>query len=263
MIVASKKEYAPMVERVKNQAKEMVDNAINNTYDNSYYSGFEYRDNATLEYNEETNTSIIGPLYTYSDFTEEALRVVDKDYVPMTYFEINNHTSENNNISILNSNKEEIDNVVTREDFYIKIVGERKYCANIKMSKKTQFLLSKIYYNNTSEKKYVLLDTFEAKYTSISTLYKDVEVGTLYINFLNSENEELYGAKYYILNEQKQVIWDITGFELDNIILPVGKYYIIEYEAPDKYFLNLNEYEVNITKDGEDVTLNVLHDKLF
>lgn len=262
-IVSTDEVYSQMVERVKEKAKEMADNAVKNTYENLYYAGLEYGDDMNSKYDEETKTEVIGPLYTYSDFTKEALRVVDKDYIPMTYFTLNNFNLENTDITILNKDMQETESVPTGEEFYIKIVGENKYCVNIKMSKRTQFLTSKIYYNNTSQKKYVVLDTSESNYTSISTLYNNIDVGTLHINFLNSENERLYGTKYYILNEEKEVIWDITGFDLTNITLPIGKYYIREYEAPNNYFLNLNEYEINITKNEEEVTLNVLHDKLF
>ena len=156
-----------------------------------------------------------------------------------------------------------VENVKAGDIFYFQIVGEDSYLANIIICKKASFLASDVYKNKTSKNRYVILDTYQSEYKKLYPISRGIDSGRLRVYVLDKDGNTLSQAKYYILNSKKEIIMDISGFSVDSIKLPIGKYYVKEYYAPDGYLLNSNEYEVEFTNLDEEKEVKILQDKLF
>ena len=61
------------------------------------------------------------------------------------------------------------------------------------------------------------------------------------------------------------MLQDVDGFSNNNtpICLPIGKYYIQQYDAPDGYIINQTKYELNITGEEEKVEINIVNDSIY
>ena len=93
--------------------------------------------------------------------------------------------------------------------------------------------------------------------------HPDVDFGLVKIEFKDTEGETVHDVKYKLYSEQGDLLQDIDGFSDWNTFgLPLGKYYIEQYEVPNNYFLNSNRYEINIIEPDETVNIEVINESL-
>ena len=83
------------------------------------------------------------------------------------------------------------------------------------------------------------------------------------ISFLNDVGEKITKLKYKLYDENGKVLQDNDGYSgWNEYRLPLGKYYVEIYDVPDEYFLNSNRYDIDLTKEGDMVKLEIKVDSL-
>ena len=90
--------------------------------------------------------------------------------------------------------------------------------------------------------------------------------GRIEILKVDDENLPVEGVKFNILDENNKVIETIiTGEDgkATSNLLRYGKYYYVEVQTPDKYVIDNNKYEFNISKNGEIITKTVVNVKKY
>ena len=261
-VVTSDSKYNDALERIKTCVNNLVDLAINHEYDNTYSSSITGQEFLSCKYDSQTNTSLIGPIVTDIKYDEIIKRLNVDENTSQTEFIIENYTPDIANVSVVDKNMNEVNSIDTGSLFYFKVDGEDKYSAGILINILGKILISKLYESDMSNTMYVALDTYNVMQSALYSISNNIDTGKVTVRFKDND-EYIYGAYYQVLNEQKEVIFDVKGYNVSNFTLPVGKYYIKEYKAPRNYLLNFNEYEVDLTVPDTNTEVIIKQDNLF
>lgn len=247
------------VERIKKVALEIVDTATSNKYEDKNVSSLNKKQ---ADYFEKDGEYFYGPMIINSE-DDEITKLITKGENPSNNITAN---SIKGNAVVVNEEWKETSEIKLGEKFYVKFDSLEEYFVDLTIQINHYSLQSKIYSSQDStKKKYVLLDKAEVARKNVVSLYKNVDFGTLDVNFFNTKGEEIKsGYKYKIYNQDGKIIHDVNGaFKKDEKwSLPVGRYYVQEYKISDEYLLNNNLYEANITKKDEEVRLNIINESL-
>lgn len=259
-IVASEDQYKDMVDRILIKAKQMADNAIENTYSNQTQTSLNKDD---IDFKTEGDETIVGPFYTYIEMDEYIKRYLGSSFVNTTEIETKSFIEESIP-HIIDKDGNEIDSIKTGEPFYIKFIGSEQYFTQLRVQINSKSIYTRIYSTAANKKQYATLAANNDRYMKvIAVTHPDVKVGTVKISFKDTEGNEVQGVKYRLYSELGDVLQDIDGYSKWNTYsLPVGKYYIEQYEVPDNYFLNSTRYDINITKEGESVEVEIINESL-
>ena len=249
-INASEQRYVDMVTRIKEKAKELLNYALENPFEDDLSAIMDMPESKiTLE----NDTAIVGPYSIETDTDEITKRIMGEEFKPTVEVNVKSYI-DNTSAIVTDKNGNELENIKNGEKFYIKISGDDKIFSQFKLNAKTYLLSAKIYKNNENNKKYVVLEPRDINYSDITSIIYNLGSGSIDINFKNYDDEILSGIKYYIYDENDQLIQDIVarkeGYDFD---LPVGKYYIKIYEIPDGYFINGEKFDFEIVKNKENV----------
>ena len=261
-VVTSDSKYNDALERIKTCVNNLVDLAINHEYDNTYSSSITGQEFLSCKYDSQTNTTLIGPIVTDIKYDEIIKRLNVDENTSQTEFIIENYTPDIANVSVVDKNMNEVNSIDTGSLFYFKVDGEDKYSAGILINILGKILISKLYESDMSNTMYVALDTYNVMQSALYSISNNIDTGKVTVRFKDND-EYIYGAYYQVLNEQKEVIFDVKGYNISNFTLPVGKYYIKEYKAPRNYLLNFNEYEVDLTVPDTNTEVIIKQDNLF
>ena len=261
-VVTSDSKYNDALERIKTCVNNLVDLAINHEYDNTYSSSITGQEFLSCKYDSQTNTTLIGPIVTDIKYDEIIKRLNVDENTSQTEFIIENYTPDIANVSVVDKNMNEVNSIDTGSLFYFKVDGEDKYSAGILINILGKILISKLYESDMSNTMYVALDTYNVMQSALYSISNNIDTGKVTVRFKDND-EYIYGAYYQVLNEQKEVIFDVKGYNVSNFTLPVGKYYIKEYKAPRNYLLNFNEYEVDLTVPDTNTEVIIKQDNLF
>ena len=261
-VVTSDSKYNDALERIKTCVNNLVDLAINHEYSNTYKSSITGQEFLSCKYDSQTNTTLIGPIVTDIKYDEIIKRLNVDENTSQTEFIIENYTPDIANVSVVDKNMNEVNSIDTGSLFYFKVDGEDKYSAGILINILGKILISKLYESDMSNTMYVALDTYNVMQSALYSISNNIDTGKVTVRFKDND-EYIYGAYYQVLNEQKEVIFDVKGYNVSNFTLPVGKYYIKEYKAPRNYLLNFNEYEVDLTVPDTNTEVIIKQDNLF
>ena len=248
-----------MVDRVLNKANELVTFAVENTYENTNSSSF---DTKSVELVKNGNETLIGPFYTHTTPDSYLERYLDESYKFMTEF---NATSFYDDSKIFTCDKDgnELSNVETEEAFYVKVIGNEKYFAQLNVSAYSKIIYTRIYTAGKNQKKYVTLSDKNNIAKTVTSLSENVETGDVAISFKNSEGELITDLKYKLYNESGKVLQDNDGYSgRDEYRLPLGKYYVEIYDVPDEYFLNSNRYDIDLVEKNKMIEIDIQIDSL-
>ncbi len=246
-IIASDSQYEEMVTRVKTKARELIEYAKENPFEENLSAIINIDDAKISTKGEYT---IAGPYSATTDTDNNTKQIMGEKFNPT--IEINAKSYfPNTNAIVSDKNGNELKEVSNGQEFYIKINGTDKAFSQFKLSGKTYVLRARIYKNNENKKQYVVLEPKEIEYSDIISIINNLDTGKFNVNFKDDEGKEISGIKYYIYDENDQFIQDIDSNEIYDFDLPVGKYYIKLYEIPDGYFINGENFEFEITKSNE------------
>ena len=263
MIRASEEQYEEMVDRMLNKAKELANYAMENPYNSNATSSVEL-DKVEFEHIND-DTTIAGPIYIYPTSDEYMKRVYGEELEETSDLSLKSYF-EQNKCSIVDENMNEISKVEANQPFYVKIDGPRNYFVQVTISTNLKRPFTKIYSSDNSKKQYIILDSRDLVIKSIKSIASEnVEFSQAYIKFFNTKQEDIENVSYRIYGENGQMLQDVDGFSNNNtpICLPIGKYYIQQYDAPDGYIINQTKYELNITGEEEKVEINIVNDSIY
>ena len=263
MIRASEEQYEEMVDRMLNKAKELANYAMENPYNSNATSSVEL-DKVEFEHIND-DTTIAGPIYIYPTSDEYMKRVYGEELEETSDLSLKSYF-EQNKCSIVDENMNEISKVEANQPFYVKIDGPRNYFVQVTISTNLKRPFTKIYSVDNSKKQYIILDSRDLVIKSIKSIASEnVEFSQAYIKFFNTKQEDIENVSYRIYGENGNVLQDVDGFSNNNtpICLPIGKYYIQQYDAPDGYIINQTKYELNITGEKEKVEINIVNDSIY
>lgn len=262
-ITSSKSEYNDLANRVIEKAKSLVNIAISNPYVNENSASV---DKSKIEYKDEGDDTIVGPIYVNSiedDSTKRYFGGKGTYYTDIYDMFTDLVEDKDSNAYIVDEDGNKALQVKNGEPFYVKIEGSHDFFVQFRISANMPKLYTKIYENSSRNKEYVIVDTKTLYVETVMGVNQNIEVGNVHIKFTNSNDEIIPGVKYYLCDENGEIIQDIDGFGDDETYtLPIGKYIIKEYEPADGYIINLNEYPFSIDKSGENVDINVKNDKI-
>lgn len=261
-INASEEQYEDMVNRVIKKAKQLVQLAIEDTYEDDTSSSF-VTDQVDIVDN--GNVTLIGPFYTKTTIDDD-LKTFHKNSPELlnytTTFKVNSFYDESKAYTV-DKDGNEISNVKTGEPFYVKIVGNEKYFSQLNVEVNAEVLYTRIYSAGDKQKRYAVLTPKDLVSKTVTAMYDNVEVADLKLNFKDGEGNEVYGIKYKLYNEAEKLLQDVDGYSKSNEFrLPLGKYYIEIYDVPKDYLLNQNRYEANLVSDDDSVSLDINIDSL-
>lgn len=247
-ITASEYKYVDMVERIKEKAKELLNYALENPFEEDLSARL---DTSESKIKIDDNVAISGPYYVETDTDEITKKLMGDAFNPRIEVNVKSYI-DNTSAIVTDEDGNELENVKNGENFYIKINGKDKVFSQFKVQAKTYALRARIYKTTENNKKYVVLEPKDIDYTDIISIIHNLNSGNIDINFKNYDGENLSGIKYYIYDENNQFIQDI---DISNGVyeLPVGKYYIKIYEIPDGYFINGEKFDFEVVKDKENV----------
>ncbi len=158
---------------------------------------------------------------------------------------------------IFNSNKEEIEEIITNEEG---------------IAESSKLPLGKYFYKEVEapsgfvidDKLYQFNITENLQVITKKMVNKEV-YGTFKIIKINKDTKEkLKGVEFKIFNSKREEIGSYTTDENGNISvenLPYGKYYYKEVKTPDGYLIDTNEYEFDIKKDNVVITRTITNEK--
>lgn len=258
-IKASEEQYKEMVDRVLNKANEMVTFAIENTYENTNKSSF---DTKSVDVVDEGNETLIGPFYTHTIPDKYLEMYLDESYRFTTKF---NATSfyEDSEVYTCDKDGNKLSEIETGKAFYVKVIGNERYFAQLNVSVYSKIIYTRIYSGGTNQKKYAVLSDKNNIAKTVTALEENVKTRDVKISFLNDAGEKVTELKYKLYNEDGKVLQDNDGYSgWNEYRLPLGKYYVEIYDVPDEYFLNSNRYDIDLTKEGDMIELEIKVDSL-
>lgn len=254
-VIASDEQYEDMVARIKLKAKELLNYALENPYEENLIAILD-KDKSKIKIN--NNIAISGPYYVETDTDEITKRWRGDKFNPTVKIDVKSFI-ENTSAEVVDKDGNKLENVRNGDNFYIKINGTDKIFSQFKLHANTNVLRAKIYQTNENKKKYVALETEDITYSDITSIIYNLDSGHIDINFKNYNGEILDGIKYCIYDENDNLIQDIDANNgVYNFDLPVGKYYIKIYEIPDGYFINGERFDFEIiTKQKNELNIQV------
>ena len=262
MIRASEAQYEDMVNRMLNKAKELANYSMENPYDSNATASVEL-DKVEFEHLND-DTTIAGPIYIYPTSDEYMKKVYGETLDETSNLSLKSYF-EQNKCSIIDENMNEISSVEANQPFYVKIDGPRNYFIQVTISTNLKRPFTKIYSSDNSKKQYIILDSRDLVIKSIKSIASEnVKFAKAYIKFFNTQQEDIENVSYRIYDENGQMLQDVDGFSNNNtpICLPIGKYYIQQYDVPDGYIINQTKYELNITGE-EKIEINIVNDSIY
>lgn len=257
-IVSADSQYDDMVERVLKKAKEIVEKASNNPYEEGTGVLLE---NVPKEFKKQDGSIVIGPFKYESTIDEYTMEYLNGEYVLNIYFDVKSFIDESQ-VMIVDEEGNEVKSVKSGESVYIKFNNNEEIFSILRTEAKTKYLYSRIYKTNECKKKYVTLESKELSYVNIMPLINNLKSGSTKISFLDDNKNVVSGVSYYVYDHKDQKLIDIDGYGAeDEFVLPVGKYYIKIYDVPEDYFPNGETFEFEIT-ENETYEVNVHMDSL-
>ena len=257
-IVSADSQYDDMVERVIKKAKEIVEKASNNPYEEGTGVLLE---NVPKDFKKQNDSIVIGPFKYESTIDEYTMKYLNGEYVLNIDFDIKSFIDDSQ-VKIVDENGNEVKSVKSGESVYIKFNNNDEIFSILRTEAKTQYLYSRIYKTKECKKKYVTLESKELSYVNIMPLINNLKSGSTKISFLDDNNNIVSGISYYVYNIKDQKLIDVDGYGAeDEFVLPVGKYYIKIYDVPQDYFPNGETFEFEIT-ENETYEVNVHMDSL-
>ena len=258
-ITASDKQYEDMVARIKLKAKELLNYALENPFEEDLSAKLD-KDKSEIIIN--NNVAISGPYYVETDTDEITKSWMGDKFNPTVKVDVKSFI-ENTSAEVVDKDGNKLENVKNGDNFYIKINGTDKIFSQFKLCAKTNVVCAKIYESNENRKKYVVLEPQDRIYPDITSIIYNLDSSSIDINFKNYNGEILKGIKYYIYDENDKFIQDIDANDgIYDFDLPVGKYYIKIYEIPDGYFINGERFDFEVIKNKKN-ELNVQVDTLM
>lgn len=258
-IKASEEQYKEMVDRVLNKANELVTFAIENTYEDTNSSSF---DTKSVDVVDEGNETLIGPFYTHTTPDKYLDIYLDDSYKFMTEFKATSFY-EDSEVYTCDKDGNKLSEVETGEAFYVKIIGNERYFAQLNVSVYSKVIYTRIYSGGTNQKKYAVLSDKNNISKTVTALEENVRTRDVKISFLNDSNEVITKLKYKLYDENGKVLQDNDGYSgWNEYRLPLGKYYVEIYDVPDEYFLNSNRYDIDLTEEGDMIKIEIKIDSL-
>lgn len=258
-IKESEEQYKEMVDRVLNKANEMVTFAVENTYEDTTNSSF---DTKSVDVVNNGNETLIGPFYTHTEPDKYLARYLDESYKYMTEFKATSFY-EDSKVYTCDKDGNAIFEVETGEAFYVKVVGNERYFAQLNVSASSKEIYTRIYAGGENQKKYAILSDRNLISKTVTALEDNVDTRDVKITFTNGDGEKIDDIKYRLYNEAGKVLQDNDGYSgWNEYRLPLGKYYVEIYDVPDKYFLNSNRYDINLTEKGDMIKIDIKIDSL-
>lgn len=256
-IIASEQQYEDMVTRVKEKARELVENAKENPFEENLSAKIK-ADNVKIR--KMDGYAISGPYSATTDTDNITKKIMGENFNSTIEVDAKSYLPDTSAI-VSDKDGNELKEVKNGQEFYIKINSTDKIFSQFKLLGKTYVLRARIYKNNENKKQYIVLEPKEIKYSDITSIIDNFDTGRFNVNFKDDKGEKLSGIKYYIYDENDQFIQDIGSNGIYKFDLPVGKYYIKLYEIPDGYFINGEKFEFEITKNN-DSALDILVEHL-
>ena len=258
-VIASDEQYEDMVTRIKLKAKELLNYALENPFEESLRAILN-KDKSEIKIN--NNIAMSGPYYVETGTDEITKKWMGDKFAPTVKIDVKSFI-ENTSAEVVDKDGNKLENVRNGDNFYIKIDGIDKIFSQFKLHANTNVLRAKIYQTNKNKKKYVVLETEDITYSDITSIIYNLDSEHIDINFKNYNGENLDGIKYYIYDENDKLIQDIdANNDVYDFELPVGKYYIKIYEIPDGYFINGERFDFEIIKKQKN-ELNIQVDSLM
>lgn len=258
-IEASEEKYEDMVSRMVSKAKDLVKIALEETYTNGNQGLY---DLGSMKTEVKDGNTIIGPFTTKAELDDITKKIMTEELKSVTRFNVQNIASDSK-VEVIDENGNKVDEIETGKSFYLKIDTTDSYFVQLKFVITSKKLYTNIYSSDTSKKKYIIVEADNNTHSGIYVAYNNVDTAKLDIDFKNQKGEEITGTKYYIYDENGNLIQNITGFAGKNIHeLPLGKYYVQQYSTDSIYLVNSNKYEVELNKKGETVKLEITNDSL-
>ena len=255
-VIASEEQYEDMVERVKIKAKELLNYALENPFEEALEAKL---NTPKSEIDPKDDSVIYGPYYAKTDTDEITKSFMGDKFNPTVNVKAESFI-DGTSIVITDKDGNELKEIKNGEEFYIKVNGTEKIFSKLEISAKTNILRARIYKTNENKKKNVVLEPVDIPYTDVVTIIHNLESSSFDINFIDYNGNNIEGVKYYVYDENNKLIQD---FDRDYVFdLPVGKYYIKIYEIPDGYFINGDKFDFEIVKDQQNV-LNIQVDSLI
>ena len=252
-----KPKYKDMVERMVSKAEELVENSMKNKYTNKNTTSIE-TDNAKRK--EEGKDAILGPYKATLKLDDYYLNVVgDKNINSNTTLDAKSFF-EGTEVKLLDKDLKEVNKVKTGEEFYLKITNYEKHFAQLFFKIDNYKLETHIFSSGKNNKKYIVLENYKYKEIHKNVTSYNVDCGTLDIDFVTVDGKTINKAKYYIYDSENRLLQDIAGFGGDNKYkLPVGKYYIEQYDTIDGYYPSPKKYEVEIKEKNYNAKLTIVN----
>lgn len=258
-IVSADSQYDDMVERVLKKAKEIVEEASNNPYEEGTGVLLE---NVPKDFKKQDGSIVIGPFKYESTIDEYTMKYLNGEYVLNIHFDVKSFIEESQ-VKIVDEEGKEVKSVKSGESVYIKFNDNDEIFSILRAEAQTEYLYSRIYKTQECKKKYVTLESKELSYVNIMPLINNLKSGSVKVSFLDDNKDIVSGISYYLYDAKDQKLIDIDGYGAeDEYVLPVGKYYIKIYDLPEDYFPNAETFEFEIT-ENETYEVNVHMDSLM
>lgn len=257
-IISADSQYDDMVERVIKKAKEIVEEAYNNPYEEGTDVLLE---KVPQDFKKQDDSIVIGPFKYESRIDDYTMKYFNGEYVLNIDFSINSFI-EDSKAKIVDENGNEVESVKSGQSVYIKFSDNEEIFSILRAQARTEYLYSRIYKTNECKKKYVTLESRELNYVSIMPLINNLDSGSVKVSFLDDDNNIVSGISYYIYDAKDQKLIDIDGYgSQDEFVLPVGSYHIEIRDVPQDYFPNGETFSFEIT-ENETCEVNVHMDSL-
>lgn len=240
------------------KAKELYDYAISNPYE--IETGVEV--NGLNEELSLVDGGVLAGPFTFETYTDENTKLILGDmYNDDISVNVNSYV-DNTYAEFLNENKEEIKSISSGDTFYIKINSENKVFSVVDVLAHTNYLRSRIYSQENTDKKYVALDKMDLSYAENFSIIYGIDFGYTNVSFITGKDKIVSDVYFRIYDEEGTLIEDCDGYATEyEFALPVGKYTIELYKTPKGYFFKDTNLDFEITK-GEINNLVITADSL-